>query len=481
MKQFAAALTAVICMALTAPVLVLSQSSPPDTPAGRRLAEWIGAVNRGDAPATEDFLRTAFMAPRDPAGMRGLREQSGGFDLDRVQEFTATRIVALLKARVGGEPAQLTLEVEADEPHRITSIGVRPVTPVESAAPASRPQAVSRLPEGDAVMALRAECETRASQDRFSGAVLLAKGERILFTHAYGLADREGRLANQIDTKFRLGSMNKMFTAVAVAQLAQAGRLHFDDHVGKYLPDYLNTDVASKVTVHDLLTHTGGTGDIFGPEYDRARERLRNLADYVTLYGARGLEFEPGARWSYSNYGFILLGRIVEQVSGQSYYDYVREHICKPATMTSTDSFPETARVPQLAVGYMRADGGSSKPNTLTLPPRGTSAGGGYSTVTDLSRFARALLGHSLLNAEYTNLVTTGKVETGPGGRYGYGFGTIERFGTRWFGHNGGAPGMNGELRIFPDSGYIVAVLANIDPPAAGQVADFISARLPVR
>ena len=117
--------------------------------------------------------------------------------------------------------------------------------------------------------------------------------------------------------------MNKMFTAVATLQLVEAGKLALDDPIGKYLPDYPNKEVASKVTVRHLLTHTGGTGDIFGPEFEQHRLKLREHRDYVKLYGARGLTHEPGARFEYSNYGFVLLGALIEKVSGESYYDYV--------------------------------------------------------------------------------------------------------------------------------------------------------------
>ncbi len=187
--------------------------------------------------------------------------------------------------------------------------------------------------------------------------------------------------------------MNKMFTAVATLQLVEAGKLELDDTIGEHLPDYPNEDVASKVTVRHLLTHTGGTGDIFGPEFELNRSSLEELDDYVTLYGARVLRHEPGARHEYSNYGFILLGVLIEAVSGESYYDYVRDNVFRPAGMTSTDSLPESEDVPKRAVGYMKPFSGGDywTENHITLPVRGTSAGGGYSTVGDLMRFAEAL------------------------------------------------------------------------------------------
>jgi CubicO group peptidase (beta-lactamase class C family) len=295
------------------------------------------------------------------------------------------------------------------------------------------------------------------------------------------LADREKKTPNTLKTRFRLGSMNKMFTAVATLQLVQDGKLDLKAPFGNYLSDYPNKDVASKVTIEQMLSHTGGTGDIFGPEFDKNRLELKTLQDYVKLYGNRGPEFEAGSRWKYSNYGFLLLGVIVEKVSGQSYYDYVRDHIFKPAGMTATASEPEDQVVADRSAGYMRSDSGGWQLNTDTLPYRGTSAGGGYSTVEDLLKFATALQKNKLLNPQYTEMLTTGKVETPGGGKYAYGFQDATVNATRCFGHGGGAPGMNGELKICPGPGYVVAVLSNLDPPAASRVADFITNRLPVK
>jgi D-alanyl-D-alanine carboxypeptidase len=313
--------------------------------------------------------------------------------------------------------------------------------------------------------------------------VLVAKNDRVLFKHAYGLADRKHRKPNTIRTRFRIGSMNKMFTAVATLQLVEAGKVKLTAPLGTYLPDYPNREVATEVTIRQLLTHTGGTGDIFGPDFDAHRNELRTLVDYVKLYGKRGLEFEPGSRWAYSNYGFILLGAVIEKVTGHSYYDYVQAHIYAPAGMTSTGSLPENQAVPGRSIGYTKPPGTTAwVPNTDTLPYRGTSAGGGYSTVGDLERFADALLSHKLLSPGSTNLLITGKVKDGPGTRYAYGFEDARGAdGNGWVGHGGGAPGMNGDLKIYPKSGYVVAVLTNLDPPAAQAISDYLDPRLPTR
>jgi len=200
---------------------------------------------------------------------------------------------------------------------------------------------------------------------------------------------------------------------------------------------------------------------------------------------AGALAFEPGSKWEYSNYGYLLLGALIEKASGQSYYDYVREHIYQPADMSATGSEPEDTPIPQLAIGYTRKGPNGPlpdwSPNTAGLPYRGTPAGGGYSTVEDLLKFAVALQGNKLLDAKYTSLLTTGKVPTPMGGSYAYGFGDHTFNGTRCFGHNGGAPGANGDMEICPAAGYVVTALANFDPPAAERIAEFVLNRLPAK
>ena len=453
--------------------LVCAQPVLPDTPAARRFGDYIDILNRRD----ETALR-AFCEKYSPERLQRIaqilefRDMTGGFEILKVEKSSPTGLTAFVKERDSDQFARAEIEVEAAEPHRIVKLGMRTI-PHPAEIPGPEPFAGDDLDR-----ALGPWVASRAADGKFSGSVLVARNGKILFHRAYGLENKEHKIPNTIDTKFRLGSMNKMFTAVAVAQLAQAGKLRFDDPIGKHIKDYPNQDVATNVTIHHLLSHTGGTGDIFGPEFDKNRHSLRTLADYVALYGKRGLEFEPGAKWEYSNYGFLLAGVIVDRVSGQSYYDYVRQHIFRAAGMNDTDSYPEDAKVAKRSVGYTREGGGGLKPNSDTLPYRGTSAGGGYSTVGDLYRFARALLGHKLLSADYTKTVTSAKVDT-PGGKYGYGFGIGGEGGVSEFGHGGGAPGMNGDLRIFPESGYIVAVLANLDPPAATRVSQYIGLRLP--
>jgi D-alanyl-D-alanine carboxypeptidase len=446
-------------------------------PSVRQFHAWLDVFNSGERDRYAQFLADSF-----PSGLDSLdramafRERTGGLDLRKLELAAATEAAAQLQERDSDQFARVELTVAATEPHVITSLNLAAIP-----RPAEFP--IARLAEDEAITGIKHVLRGAAAAGRFSGAVLIEKNGRVLFSSAYGLADRERGIPNTLRTRFRIGSMNKMFTAAAVLQLAEAGKVDLTAPVGGYLVGYPNRDVAAKVTIHHLLTHTGGTGDIFGPEFQAHRLELRTLDDYARLYGDRGPEFEPGSRFGYSNYGYILLGVLIEKVSGQTYYDYVQAHVYEPAQMTATGSQPEQHPVPDLSVGYMKPPGTAELvPNTETLPYRGTSAGGGYSTVADLARFARALTGNKLLGPDSTRLLLAGKAELGSGAGYAYGFeDRRDAQGNGSVGHSGGAAGMNGDLRIYPESGYIAVVLANTDPPAAQRITAWLDARLPAQ
>jgi D-alanyl-D-alanine carboxypeptidase len=454
-----------------------AETAIPDTRAGDALRSWLEAFNSGDRARVVAHYNKYQPTQKDRIdSMMGFRDQTGGFQLIRVEKSGPLHMEALVKEREGSNFALVKVDVSDTDPPTVKQMGVRVVP-----RPADQPEA-PRLTLGEAVKALDGKAADLAGQDKFSGAVLIARGEKIVLEKSYGRADRDKHTGNTTDTQFRIGSMNKMFTATAILQLAGEGKLDLAAPVGRYLPDYPNQDVAKKVTIRHLLTHTGGTGDIFTPEYNKSRLETREIADYVKLFGSRGLEVEPGSKWSYSNYGFILLGAVIEKVSWGSYYDYVRKHVFEPAGMRATDSLPETEAVAKRSAGYMRK-GGAWVSNTDTLPWRGTSAGGGYSTVGDLLRFARALSGGKLVKPDLFTQMTSKQAGSPPmpaGAGYGFGMMVSEGPAGKSFGHGGGAPGMNGELRVYPRTGTVVAVLANLDPPSATRLADFFSERMPV-
>jgi len=460
--------------AAPAPAQPAAPAVQADSPALRQARAFLQALTTGDEASFLKFVAENVRQPEEmtPDQWRDMRPNLAKLQFHAVASATPTAADLLVYDGLREGWAHLMIKVQAEAPYAITGFGIR-----LGGRPADVP-APPKLQPAALAAATKAKADAAAAKELFSGAVLVAKDGRPIFQQAYGLADRATRTPVTLQTQFRFGSMGKMFTAVSIMQLAEAGKLDLKAPIGRYLPGYPNPEIAAKVTVENLLTHSGGTGDIFGPQFDARRLTLKEPADYIALYGARGPQFPPGARQAYSNYGFILLGRIVETVSGQSYDDYIAQHIFKPAGMTATGNAPETVRLPRRAVCYMR-EKGLLKDAADTLPWRGTPAGGGYSTAGDMLRFATALTGLKLMNKASLDKLTTGVLTAPDGTPFRYDFTSRTSEGRLYWGHGGGAPGMNGDLRIFPDNGYVVVVLANLDPPAAQSLASFISDRLP--
>jgi D-alanyl-D-alanine carboxypeptidase len=337
-------------------------------------------------------------------------------------------------------------------------------------------QAPLRTSEAAAIAALNQRATELAAEDKFSGQLLVARRGKILLDQSWGMADREAGKPVTADSRFRIGSMNKMFTAVAILRLVEAGKIGLSEPLARYLPDYPNKELAAKVTIRHLLTHTGGTGDIFGPAFATYRLELRDHDAYLKQFGARALLQEPGGDFRYSNYGYVLLGAVIERVSGMSYYDYVEQKVYRPAGMKNTGSLPEEVDVPGRAKGYMRR-GDTWQLNTDTLPYRGMAAGGGYSTTHDLLAFAQALDAGKLVSKATLDQATEA---AGAGDGFGLGFMHDGAGISRMYGHNGGAPGMNGALWIYPKAGFVVIGLSNLDPDAATRAMIFFTRRMPL-
>ena len=315
----------------------------------------------------------------------------------------------------------------------------------------------STLIAAEPIDPINAAIDKAVAEDRFSGVVMLAKDGTPLLSRAVGMADPSKGIPNRPDTKFNLGSINKFFTHIAIGQLAAAGKLSLNDTIRKHLPDY-PSPVADKITIEQLLQHRSGLGDIFGPKFMASHASLRTLSDYLPLFADKPLEFEPGSDQRYSNAGFVVLGLIIEKISGQTYYDYVRDHITKPAGMTDTASYAIDENIPNRAIGQTKRGPEGPLPerrsNIATLPARGSSAGGGYSTAPDLLRLTQALLADKLMPKRWTDWLFTGKLDGAVG---------------RNIGVAGGSPGVNAVLEIDPP--YTLVVLSNYDPPSAEEVA----------
>ncbi len=321
-----------------------------------------------------------------------------------------------------------------------------------------------------------------AETSNFHGAAVIGNHEKIVVSFAI---DREDRKTGTIDinTRFNVGSMYKMVTAVAIGQLVDRGLISFSDPVSKYLQQA--PAAFGKITIEQLLSHTGGTGDYLKFQNRKTIEHHTTVAELLPLV-YENMPAEIGA-FNYSNSGYVLLAAIIEHVSRDSYESYTQKNILDPVGMKDTGLLPNE----NTALNYTRMAMGSQsgsraespKPELKLSPfrvPRGMPAGGGYSTVADLYRFAQALQNHQLLKAETLKTMTSGKIQMREGlkGPIEYGFGFISRENGASFGHGGGGPGINGELRIRNDGKWIIATLTNIDPPLASVANSAFEAAL---
>lgn len=335
-----------------------------------------------------------------------------------------------------------------------------------------------------------------SSKDNFSGTVLIAKGNKILYQKAIGMADKKNKIKNNIKTKFNLASMNKMFTSVAIAQLVEKNKLSYKDKVIQYIPT-LSKKTFGNITIEQLLTHTSGTGDFFrNPKFMEIKDTAKTINSYIDLGINEPLIFEPGSKFQYSNYGYILLGAVIEKITNISYFEYVKTNVFSIAGMKNSDSYESDKFTNNKAIGYAfpppmlntpiktSEENVLREPNTPMIEVKGTSAGGGYSTAVDLHKFALALLSGKLVSINSLDTITTGKITMPspamppnakplPERKYGFGFGEIYKNNIRIIGHNGGAPGIEGQLDIYPDLEYTVIVLSNYDR-AIGPIISFI-------
>jgi CubicO group peptidase (beta-lactamase class C family) len=453
----------------------------PAGPAGARIRSLIDVFNSGDPARVQRFLeeecteRFRDMAPLEEhlSVFDEVRRGWGGVSFHSIRTYVPERAgqtVVIVQDSNYGAWRGITLRFDDSGEQRVDGVGfndARPPTDVSEPA----------LSESDLLREVRAITLRVCERDAFSGTILLARGERVLFTHACGEASKAYHVPNNIDTKFNLGSMNKMFTATAIAQLVERGVLSYQDTISKYVDEsWLPRELTGKITVHHLLTHTSGLGSYFNETYwNGSRALYRELADFKPLVRGDSLAFEPGTQYSYSNTGMLLLGVVIESATGRSYYDYIRENIYAPAGMRNSDSYAMDEPVENLAIGYVPSRESSSgwRNNLFLHVIKGGPAGGGFSTVGDLHRYALAMLGKKLVSQATLDLMWADQSGTG----YGYGFGVREGPAGKVVGHSGGFPGINGDLAIFVERGYIVAVLSNYSSGASdlsGRVQQMI-------
>lgn len=311
----------------------------------------------------------------------------------------------------------------------------------------------------------------------FSGTVLVAQDDSIIEARAYGLANIEHDIKNRIDTKFNIASITKMFTAVATLQLFEQRKLDLKAPIGNYLPNYPNKIVRDSVTIHQLLTHTSGLNNFYVTGLGRMNNlEYKEISDFIPLFVNDTLLSKPGTKYDYSGTGFVLLGLIIEKVSGENYYDYIRKNILEPAKMTATTEIEIDSIVKNKASGYTTQFGQNEvlKKNDYYLT-KASPAGFYYSTAEDLFNFSKALRNHNLLKRETTELMFKPKVK-GYNTHLGYGIDIDQRYDQTIQGHSGGWYGIHTELMDFMNDNYTIVILSNIDDggkKGASKVADF--------
>jgi len=467
MKRLLFALSLTLLSSLGASISSAQQpqasSANADSPAVRRAKELAQVINSGKLAEARKYIQENYASgflniPMDDhlRFIASFRDRTRGVEFQRVQEEKPGEATVVLKNNLTAGFEGLLVRVEPESPHRISGIGLRRVKPPADSKPAVR------LTDGQMAGELDAFIGKLADADVFSGAALLAKDGKVIYEKAFGIANKDFNAPNRVDTKFNLGSMNKMFTSVAIAQLVERGKLSFDDPLAKFLPEFPSKEAAEKIKIKHLLCHTAGLGSYFNSKFmESSRARFRTINDFLELAKDEKPAFEPGTSWRYSNTGMLVLGAVIEKATGQSYYDYIRENIYKPAGMINSDCYDLDRVNPNLAVGYEKEytdDGVRFRNNIFSHVIRGGAAGGGYSTVEDLMRFDVELRSNKLVGAEYVKLLLSPKPEL-KSPDYGYGF-QIDRE-NQIAGHGGGFEGISSNLDMFLNSGFTAVVLSN--------------------
>jgi CubicO group peptidase (beta-lactamase class C family) len=437
---------------------------------GQRIQSLINTVNSGDPESIRTFISTECgerfrtMVPMDEhiSVFQGFRRETGGIDFFGIRTYVPERpgeTVVIAKDRILEDWHGIVVRFGKEPDFLIEGLGISPARP---------PKSVQEPPltQEEFLKQTRDFMAKLVDKGLFSGALLVAKGDDVLLTMVAGEASKAYHVPNNIDTKFNLGSMNKMFTSTAIMQLVEKGKLSLDDTIDKYIDEsWLPKEVTSRITIRHLLTHSSGLGSYFNETYMKSSRALfRKLDDYKPLIRDDRPAFEPGSKFQYSNTGMFLLGVVIEKVTGEDYFSYIRKAIYEPAGMANTDCYEMDYPVENLAIGYSpdpKSPYGWQN-NLYKHVIKGGPAGGGFSTVKDLHKFALALLAGKYVSPDSLKEMWTDRL----GANYGYGFSVSPGPEGKVVGHSGGFDGINSDLSIYLDSGYIVAVMSNIDEGA---------------
>lgn len=466
---------------LVLPVVMLGQTTQPttlpDTPNKKMFFSWLAAVNSGDSGIIQRFDLENSVTPPKPeeAAKNSLFAATGGLDLQAITRADSRSVYAIARDRHTGYVREIRMALAPGDPVRIQGIAMRQMALPENLLP--------HVALSDAEITQRADhlIDTLVATDQFSGVIYVARGNEPIYARAAGFASRQWNQPNRIDTRFNLASIGKMFTAISIAQLVEQGKLSYAETLADALPSYPDKALGAKITIDQLLSHTSGLTTPAFADADALKQTLSRgflkIDQYLPKEPVDSLKFDPDSKIEYSNYGYLLLGAIIEKASGEDYFDYVRNHIFKPAGMSDSDFYELDSEPTNLATGYMDAPGGR-RSNIFNIWVKGSSCGGGYSTGADMVKFAQALRNHTLLNESSQQKVWTGKKEYIGRGKYGYGCIVSEYNGQRLVSHGGGYVGITNWFEIYPELGCTVVVLTNIDDdpnPIAYQFREWLT------
>jgi CubicO group peptidase (beta-lactamase class C family) len=314
----------------------------------------------------------------------------------------------------------------------------------------------------------------------FSGAILVSEHGKVIYSKGIGLANMEWDIPNSPDTKFRLGSVTKQFTSAAILQLVEQGKLKLDNKISDILTDYPKA-TGEKITIHNLLTHSSGIRDYLSiPEYFRDYIRKdTKLQELIDLFKDKDLDFEPGTKWAYSNSGYILLGAIIEKITGKPYEEVLKENIFLPLDMNNTgyDHFREIIK--KRAAGYDKTPEGYLNCNFVDMSTP-YAAGALYSTVEDLFKWDQALYTNKILPEESRKKIFTGYFDASPGVKYGYGwiikyFSTGNNNSTLITEHGGGIYGFNTKIWREIENNNCIILLNNTPSANLNEMSETIT------
>jgi CubicO group peptidase (beta-lactamase class C family) len=469
-------------------LLALAGATPSSaSPTGGAMGEFLRVFASGDQAAYERYIAASF-APealratdaRERADrLARLFVDTGGFRLLRPPRLAANAEAATAAGALTELPYCLTLR-------STTSAGRTLITDFAAAdlpLPAS-PSLRTPTPR-QVARAMIPFMDRLGRADTFSGVILIARNGRPFLRRAYGRASIAYDQPVRFATRFSTASIGKSFTAVAIGQLLDQGRLSLDDRVGRHLPDYPDAAVRDAVTIRHLLTHTSGLGPASefteSPLWPVRRARIRTIADHLPLITGHSLANEPGVQYSYSNAGFVILGLIIERLTGRSYYDVIQDRVFAPAGMTRSFYHQSDHEDPDIATGlthFVFEDGdyrfrlGPRRNSTLEGSARGGSHGGAHVTADDLLRLMTAVRTAQLTSPATARLLTTPQGAGRIGDtRNGFGFEIMTQNGHTIVGHGGGDIGVSAFVYHFNDSGYTAVVLSNYDPRAIRVIA----------